>query len=70
MRSLLFWWKYEQGKFDLNFNDSMIFEVLGVYKILEILVDNYGVDVLCDLDTIFMSLTRFKYVHLWRSLRR
>lgn len=64
MRSLLFWWKYEQGNFDLNFNDSMIFEVLGVYKILEILVDNYGVDVLCDLDTIFMSLTRFKYVHL------
>lgn len=64
MRSLLFWWKYEQGKFDLNFNDSMIFEVLGVYKILEILVDNYGVDVLCYLDTIFMSLTRFKYVHL------
>lgn len=64
MRSLLFWWKYEQGNFDLNFNDSMIFEVLGVYKILEILVDNYGVDVLCYLDTIFMSLTRFKYVHL------
>ena len=26
----LFQWEYEQGKFDSNLNDSVIFEVFGV----------------------------------------